>query len=266
MPKGPNKRYYGGIMHLSEVKKLLDKEVSQRNTLEELSCDKPDPLFVASKYKDESVALVCALFGYGNAGQIVKFLESLDFSLLGSSEQKIRASLEKHYYRFQKPEDVTALFIALKRLREEDSIENIFYHGYRKEASILDGLWYFMDRLRKSYPHQTRGYDFLIGKVPRKVSTAGTCKRYMMYLRWMVRKDNLDMGLWSKIDRKDLLMPLDTHTFGVSRKLGLLKRKSYDMKAVLELTACFRKWDRADPVKYDFALYRMGQEKMDIIR
>jgi uncharacterized protein (TIGR02757 family) len=84
----------------------------------------------------------------------------------------------------------------------------------------------------------------------------------MMYLRWMVRSDDLDMGLWSKIEKKDLLMPLDTHTFKISRKLGLLKRKSYDMKAVLELTERFRRWDSEDPVKYDFALYRLGQEKI----
>ncbi len=64
----------------------------------------------------------------------------------------------------------------------------------------------------------------------------GTYKRYLMYLRWMVRSDNIDMGLWSKIDKKDLIIPLDTHTFNVSLRLGLLKRKTYDMKASIELT------------------------------
>jgi len=80
------------------------------------------------------------------------------------------------------------------------------------------------------------------------------------------RTDALDMGLWSKIPPSSLLMPLDTHTFHVARKLGLLKRKSYDIKAVLELTGLFRKWDPNDPVKYDFALYRIGQEKLSLIR
>ena len=249
-------------MKLSDVKQLLDKEVQERNNISELSYEKPDPLFIASKYQDESVALICALFGYGNAGLIVKFLESLDFSLLESSEETIKKELTSHYYRFQKPEDVIAVFIALKRLKEVESVEDIFYQGYKKEHNILDGLWYFIDTLRATYPHTTQGYNFLIGSVPKKVSGAGTYKRYMMYLRWMVRKDELDMGLWSKIDKKDLLMPLDTHTFKVSRKLGLLKRKSYDMKAVLELTDKFKQWDKNDPVKYDFALYRLGQEKL----
>ena len=78
----------------------------------------------------------------------------------------------------------------------------------------------------------------------------------------MVRKDNLDLGLWSKIDKKDLLLPLDTHTFKVSERLGLLKRKTYDMKAAIEITNRLRQFDKDDPIKYDFALYRLGQEKI----
>ena len=249
-------------MKLSEVKALLDAEVEKRNNIAELSYAKPDPLLVASKYNDESIALICALFGYGNAVQIVKFLDSLDFSLLEASEAKIKISLNGYYYRFQKSEDVIALFIALKRLKEYDNIENIFYQGYQKEEDLLDGLWHFIKILKEVQPYRTQGYDFLVGKVPEKASNAGTYKRYMMYLRWMIRDDRLDMGLWSKVDKKDLLIPLDTHTFKMSRRLGLLKRKSYDMKAVFELTDQFKKWDSKDPVKYDFALYRLGQEKL----
>lgn len=249
-------------MQLREIKILLDKEVNKRNTICELSYNKPDPLLVASKYKDESIALICALFAYGNAGLIVKFLERFDFSLLQNSEESIKKELGSYYYRFQKDEDIIAIFVALKRLKGLESIENIFYEGYRKEENILDGLWHFMAVLKGVYPHSSRGYHFLMGSLPKKVSTAGTYKRYMMYLRWMVRKDRLDMGLWSKIDKKDLLMPLDTHTFHVSHRLGLLERKTYDMKASLELTRTLRTFDAQDPIKYDFALYRLGQEKL----
>ncbi|CAA6806958.1 MAG: FIG01146831: hypothetical protein [uncultured Sulfurovum sp.] len=101
-----------------------------------------------------------------------------------------------------------------------------------------------------------------MGSVPKKINSAGTYKRYLMFLRWMVRSDEIDLGLWTKIDKKDLLMPLDTHTFKVSQKLGLLKRKTYDMKAVLELTQRLKSFDATDPIKYDFALYRLGQEKI----
>jgi len=247
---------------LEDIKRFLDKEVEERNNTLELSYEKPDPLLIAKKYEDESIALICALFAYGNAGQIVKFLESLDFSLLESSEDTIRKNLTTHYYRFQKPEDVAGLFIALKRLKEISSIEDLFYTGYAKEGNILDGLWYFIEQLRTVYPYQSYGYNFLAGSVPKNPNSAGTYKRYLMYLRWMVRSDMLDMGLWSKIDKKDLLMPLDTHTFTVSRGYKLLKRKSCDMKASIELTKRLLTFDPKDPIKYDFALYRLGQEKL----
>ena len=249
-------------MTLTKVKILLDDEVKARNDSNEISIDKPDPLLIASKYNDESIALICALFAYGNAGLIVKFLQSLDFSLLEGSDEKIQLTLSSHYYRFQNSDDISALFMALKRLKEIDSIENIFYEGYKKEANVLEGLWRLIEILKKVHPHKSRGYDFLVGCVPKKVSGMGTYKRYMMYLRWMVRKDALDLGLWSKIDKKDLLLPLDTHTFKVSQRLGLLKRKTYDMKAAIEVTQRLRKFDKNDPIKYDFALYRLGQEKL----
>jgi uncharacterized protein (TIGR02757 family) len=249
-------------MTLKKVKILLDKEVLARNNTNEISEEKPDPLLIASKYNDETIALICALFAYGNARLIVKFLQSLDFSLLETSDKKIQNTLSSHYYRFQNAADVSALFIALKRLKNVDSIENIFYSGYKAEENILDGLWKFISTLKELNPHKTRGYDFLVGSLPKRLHSAGTYKRYMMYLRWMVRKDSLDLGLWTKIDKKDLLMPLDTHTFKVSQRLGLLKRKTYDMKAAIEVTQRLSKFDSSDPIKYDFALYRLGQEKL----
>ncbi|RLD41699.1 MAG: TIGR02757 family protein, partial [Bacteroidetes bacterium] len=91
---------------------------------------------------------------------------------------------------------------------------------------------------------------------------AGALKRWMMFLRWMVREDNIDMGLWSRVDRKDLIMPLDTHTFNVGLRLGLLKRKTYDLQAAIELTDTLKGFDENDPLKYDFAIYRLGQEKI----
>lgn len=245
-----------------KVKILLDKEVEKRNCSSEISENKPDPLLIATKYQDETIALICALFAYGNARLIVKFLQSLDFSLLEQSDNEITKTLSSHYYRFQNSEDIASLFIALKRLKEIESIENIFYAGYKKEENVLDGLWEFIETLKSILPYKSRGYNFLLGSVPQKMTAIGTYKRYMMYLRWMVRKDNLDLGLWTKIDKKDLLLPLDTHTFKVSQRLGLLKRKTYDMKATIEITQRLRKFDKNDPIKYDFALYRLGQEKI----
>jgi uncharacterized protein (TIGR02757 family) len=249
-------------MLMKNLKERLDQEVILRNHASEISSEKPDPLLIASRHNDESIGLICALFAYGNAKLIVKFLESLDFELLAQSDEVIIKSVSSHYYRFQNTKDIAYLFIALKRLKSEDSIENLFYHGYQKEENILDGLWHFIAKLKSISSYESKGYNFLVGSIPKKPQQAGTYKRYMMYLRWMVRKDSLDLGLWSKIDKKDLLMPLDTHTFQVSQRLGLLTRKTYDMKAVIALTETLKTFDKLDPIKYDFALYRLGQEKL----
>ena len=247
---------------MQDIKKRLEKELLSRDNLQELSYDKPDPLMVAQRYNDEYIALVCALFAYGNAKLIVKFLDSLNFDLLEASEDIITKELSSHYYRFQKPQDVIDIFLTIKRLKEFDSIESIVYNGYKKEENLLDGLWTLIDTLRSLHPSNTHGFNFYFLKRAKKIVGAGTYKRYFMYFRWMVRKNSLDMGLWSKIDKKDLIMPLDTHTFNVSRRLGLLERKSCDLKASLELTQTLKSFDYSDPVKYDFALYRLGQESL----
>lgn len=81
-----------------------------------------------------------------------------------------------------------------------------------------------------------------------------------MYLRWMVRnnKTGVDFGIWKQISPALLCLPLDVHTGNVGRSLGLLKRKQNDWQAVEEVTAQLRKFDAADPVKYDFALFGLG--------
>jgi len=245
------------------LKERLDLEVQSRNKTDELSLDKPDPLLVAREYNDERIALICALFAYGNAKLIVKFLHSLDFSLLERSDSEIRDALKNSYYRFQNSNDLAEFFITLKRSAELGSLEEIFLRGYEREKSVLDGLASLIEALRKLNSYDSRGYSFLLSKAPKKGSKS-TYKRWNMYLRWMVRDDFLDLGLWKRVDRATLLIPLDTHTFKVSQKLGLLKRKSYDLKAVIELTEALKKFDKNDPIKYDFALYRIGQEGMEL--
>ena len=81
-----------------------------------------------------------------------------------------------------------------------------------------------------------------------------------MFLRWMVRKDDkgVDFGIWSKIKTSQLLIPLDVHVERIARNLGLLQREQRDWQAVLELTENLRKFDKKDPVKYDFALFGIG--------
>ena len=92
------------------------------------------------------------------------------------------------------------------------------------------------------------------------------CKRINMYLRWMVRKDDrgVDFGIWNSLQPAQLICPLDVHVAKTARKLGLLKRKQNDWAAALELTGALRKFDKADPVKYDFALFGMGVGTMNM--
>lgn len=250
--------------NLLHVKKALDKWVLARNTPFELSKEAyADPLQVARENKDEFHALICALFGYGNARAIVNFLRSLDFSLLHESEKNIRQALQGKVYRFQNAQDIAEFFITLRRAKKENSLEDIFLQTYQNSQDTIQSINHLQKTLYKLNPYNSRGYTFLIGKTFEK-EPLSTYKRWNMYLRWMVRKDTLDMGLWNGVNKAHLLAPLDTHTHKMALKFGLIKRKSYDFKAAQELTQTFKLFDKTDPIKYDFALYRLGQEKKEL--
>ncbi len=244
---------------MKKLKARLDAEVARRNCSEEMCEDKPDPLMIARSFGDECNALTCALFAYGNVRAIVAFLRSLENGLIDMDEENIMKSIEGKYYRFQNSEDIAQWFITLRRLKLNGGVEEAFRQGY-DQGGVLEGLDTLIETLYALNPYRSKGYAFLIGKPIKKSSSPSAMKRIMMYLRWMVRHDTLDMGLWSVMSSSELIMPLDTHTFHVSTKLGLLKRKQCDLKAALELTENLKKFDPLDPIKYDFALYRLGQE------
>ncbi len=254
---------------MNKIKKLLNDEVSSRNKHHELSYDKPDPLLVASRYKDEYIILLCALFAYGKASMIVKFLDTLDFSLLDASDEKIDKELDNFYYRFQTSEDIKVVFKTFKKLKQSYSLNKLFLEGYSKSNSTLEGLDFVISKIHEVANYKSQGFTFLVSSPLKrdkegKIKEIGNApyKRWNMFLRWMVRSDELDLGLWSGIDKKDLILPLDTHTFNVSKKLGLLTRKTYDLKSALLITQKLKEFDNTDPIKYDFALYRIGQEKI----
>ena len=239
---------------------LLEKEVCLRNNVEEISLLKPDPLLVASRNPDEYKALICALYAYGNAQAIVRFLNTLDFDALHCDEDTIRTRLNASYYRFQCALDTQEFFITLSRLKKQMSLETLFLQGYQQNHDVMQGLKVLIEALYDSNHYRSKGYEFLLGQIPKKPYIS-PYKRWHMYLRWMVRKDCLDLGLWKGINRSDLLIPLDVHTFRLGRKFELIQQKTYNFKAVLELTEQLKQFDASDPIKYDFALYRLGQEK-----
>jgi uncharacterized protein (TIGR02757 family) len=246
---------------LKSLQAYLDAEVEARNSHEELCDERPDPLMVARATKDQHHALTCALFAYGNVKAIVSFISALDSDLIEADEEKLRRVLEGKYYRFQKNEDIVQWFMTLRALKDRGGAEAIFSRGYLQDG-VLEGLNLLITTLYDVNPYRSSGYEFLIGKPITSIAKASAMKRWMMYLRWMVRHDLLDMGLWSGVDTKDLIMPLDTHTFNISKRLGLLNRKQCDLRSAIELTEALKKFDPNDPLKYDFALYRIGQEKL----
>lgn len=248
---------------MTQLKARLDAEVALRNCSEELSADKPDPLMIARTSKDECHALSCALFAYGNVQAIVAFLSSLEASWMDADEEYITQAVKGKYYRFQNSEDIAQWLITLGRLKRQGGVEKTFERGYRQDG-VLGGISCVIETLYDLNPYRSQGYTFLIGKPIKRISGTSAMKRWMMYLRWMVRKDSLDMGLWKVMSPRELIMPLDTHTFSLSKKLGLLQRKQCDLTAALELTETLRSFDPNDPIKYDFALYRLGQEGIRI--
>ncbi|EAH7597851.1 TIGR02757 family protein [Campylobacter upsaliensis] len=239
------------------LKARLDALASEKNTEEGLK-EFADPLQVAKKFNDPYVALMCALFSYGSAKNIMTFLQSLDFTLIDKEEKEIIEGVKELKYRFQTSEDIKQIFITFSRLKKKKNLEELFTSPYKKSGNITDGILNCIKEIDKINTYTSKGYTHFFGKVWEK-EPSSPLKRYNLFLRWMVRKDALDLGLWSEISPQDLLIPLDTHTQKMALKLGLLKRQSYDFKAVLELTKSLKEFDIKDPIKYDFALYRLGQ-------
>jgi len=243
------------------IQELLENEITKKNYYE-VNDNNPDPILIARDKKDEYISLACALFAYGKASLIVKFLKSIDFNILNENEVNIEKYFSNFYYRFQNIEDVKQFFITLKRLKNEDSLENLFLKGYKKDNFVIDGIDKIIEKIYEINDYSSRGYSFLIGnKYKGKTKGSSPYKRWNMYLRWVVRDKGIDFGLWKNISKQDLIIPLDTHTFNVSHKLGLLNRKTYDLESAILLTNKLKEFDKFDPVKYDFAIYRLGQNE-----
>ena len=239
---------------MDRIKELLDKLIEEN--IYEVSEEKLDPILIAKEFNDEYVALVSALFAYGNVKAIIKFLRSLDLKNLKANEA---------YYRFQTKEDVEQFLKTVKLMRNSYSLNELFLKGYNHSKNPIDGIREIIKTIYEVNPYRSKGYQFLIGKVPpHKTKGVSPYKRWNMFLRWMVRDDNLDMGLWKGVNKRDLIIPLDTHTHKVSLKAGLISRKSYDLEAAVELTEKLKEFDDRDPLKYDFVLYRIGQYKLGI--
>ncbi len=249
---------------MDNLQELLDKHYHLRNTTFELSLDKPDPLFAIKQNLNmnniDEIAVICALLSYGNAKQILKTLLKLDFSLLNNPQQIKKTAFP--LYRFQSSADIKNVFLCMHKIIQEGGIKRIFTEAYKQDNNVICGINAMIKTMRNNV-EMTQGLDFLIGRTSLKPANSSPLKRWNMFLRWFVRKDNIDLGFWRDVaNPKDLILPLDTHTFRLSKQLGLLNRKSYDLQSAIEVTNNLKRFCESDPVKYDFALYRLGQEKI----
>ena len=148
---------------------------------------------------------------------------------------------------------MTWMLWGLKKVLEEyGSLHDAFIEVLdEEEDTLLPALSRFTDLLRKHGP-MTR--NSLLPS-PEKGSA---CKRLNLFLRWMVREDNVDPGGWGRVPRAKLIVPLDTHMHRIGRMLQLTGRKQADMRTAMEITHAFRKIVPDDPVRYDFVLTRLG--------
>lgn len=247
-------------MTQATLKDNLDELYRQRNESEDFT--HPDPIIIARKHRDSKhadiTALFCALFAYGNAHQILKFLRKVESLTNAFDWESVPRDLSAPKYRFANQHDVANLIFVLRDVALEGSLKTTATNAYAVKSNIMDVV-YAMQKLLYSRLHAYSKISFGLKHLLLTQESTGAFKRWHLFLRWMVRSDNIDLGLWSEINPKDLLLPLDTHTFRICRELGILNSKNGNIKSVIEATAKLREFCKDDPVKYDFALYRASQ-------
>lgn len=238
------------------------EELTQKYETE--SFIKDDPIQFPHRFESnediEIAAFVSSLFAYGNRKVFVKKLDEL-FSIMQNKPLEYvlnfnEKTLKGFNYRFAKDFDVIEVFNILKKLYEKDgSLKSLFEYGYGVEKNVVSMMQSVVDYFYSNVKNEVgMGFYHLI-PCPQN---GGAMKRMNMFLRWIVRKGPVDLGLWDFIPEGELLIPIDVHVARISREMGLLKRNSNDMKAVLELTQNLKKFSPDDPVKYDFAMFGLG--------
>lgn len=224
----------------------------------------PDPLVPLYGYADpcdqEIIGLITASLAFGNVKQILKSIELVLGALpelartlpdLTNKELNVRLAGFRHRY-VTGIEMASLLTGAGTLLREHGSLGAAFASMDAPEApTILPGLTRFVHALRDSGTLQK---NYLLPDP----ALGSACKRWFMYLRWMVRSDAVDLGLWPELGAHRLIIPVDTHMHRVALGLGLTRRNSADLKTAMEITQAFKVVCPEDPVRYDFCLTRLG--------
>lgn len=246
----------------AELKAFLDEKVIQYNNLKFIESDPIQIPHQFSKKEDIEIAgFLTATIAWGNRKSIInnanRMMELLDhspFEFVTQHEIADLEGLQNFVHRTFNGDDFVQFIKSLKHIYvNHNGLEAIF-----KEHAEKKSLQQSIHEFKKIFfetPHLERTKKHVSD--PLKNSAA---KRINMYLRWMVRQDQVgvDFGIWKSLSPSQLSCPLDVHSGNVARKLGLLKRKQNDSKALAELDKNLRRLDPIDPVKYDFALFGLG--------
>ena len=225
----------------------------------------PDPLEFLYRYDEpldrEIVGLIASSLAYGRVSQILKSVSSVLEKMTPSpssyieraSEKKILAAFSGFKHRFTTGSELTEMLVGIKAVREKyGSLYACFKGGFDSHSdTVMPALKEFTKELGDVFGCRQNS---LLPEPGR----GSACKRLHLFLRWMVRSDEVDPGDWQGIPSSKLVIPLDTHMHRISRIMGLTKRRQADMRTALEITESFRRIVPHDPVRYDFTLTRLG--------
>jgi uncharacterized protein (TIGR02757 family) len=223
----------------------------------------PDPLEFLYRYDDpgdrEVAGLVAATLAVGRVASILKSVGRV-LELLGphpaaflrdAREDALRRALAGFRHRFLAGDNVAAMLWGVRRIRMRYAALGAFFRAAMQpeDETVLPAISVLVCEI------SSMGDCGRLLADPRDKSA---CKRLNLYLRWMVRRDDVDPGGWEGVRPAQLVVPLDVHMHRIGRALGLTQRRQADCRTALEVTEAFRKISPADPVKYDFALTRLG--------
>jgi uncharacterized protein (TIGR02757 family) len=216
----------------------------------------------------EVAGLLASSLAYGRVRQIERDVSDLLGRMEGSPYEYImhfdkrkRAAFIDFKHRFNTGDDVCELLLVLRKaLESSGSIERHFLQFYdSNDETVLPAMTGFVGSLMEIHRRSggrgvSKGFAYLVPSP----AAGSACKRLNMFLRWMVRSDDVDAGLWKGVDTAKLIVPIDVHMGRLCRILGFHDRKTVSAKTALEITRNFAQIEPADPVKYDFCLSRIG--------
>jgi len=245
-----------------DLKDFLDTKVEQYNNTKFIESDPIQIPHRFSKKEDIEIAsFLTATIAWGNrksiinnANRLMQFLDNSPFEFVMQHKESDLEKLEPFVHRTFNGLDCITFIKALQHIYNKHNGLEAVFKKHAEDSSLQTSIHYFkkyffeIEHLQRTEKHVSD---------PLKNSAA---KRINMFLRWMIRNDKtgVDFGIWETLSPKQLSCPLDVHSGNVARKLGLLKRKQNDAKALNELDKSLRKLDSNDPVKYDFALFGLG--------